>query len=176
MAIQRSAPRRPPRARELPDKARVHAALRASLEQALEAMARAAEETRKGATHEESRSEGDKDMRATEQSYVARGQAMRTEQLAEELARFVAEPIRGFDADARIAVGALVRARVDDEPRVFFVCPQGGGSELLVDERRVTVLTPSSPAGRAILGKRAGDAYEVEIGPRTRSWEIERVG
>src|SRR5690606_17653583 len=67
----------------LPDKQAVRDALRAALAKALEAMAEAARQTREGAVHEESRAEGDKDMRSTEQSYLARGQAMRAEALAE---------------------------------------------------------------------------------------------
>jgi len=159
----------------LPDKARVHAALAKALADALAAMASVAEDTRKGATHEENRSEGDKDMRATEQSYVARGQAMRTEQLAEEASRFTTVPVRHFGPDDRIGIGCLVRARVDDEPRVFFVCAQGGGTELLIDGLAITVLTPASPAGRAITGKQAGDEVELLVAGKSRLWEIEEI-
>jgi transcription elongation GreA/GreB family factor len=160
----------------LPDKQRVHDALAGALEQALATMAAAAEDTRKGATHEENRSEGDKDMRATEQSYVARGQAMRAEQLAEEALRFASVPVRRFGAGDRIGIGCLVRARVDDEPRVFFVCAQGGGTELVVEGLTITVLTPGSPAGKAIVGKEVGDEYELLVAGKARLWEIEEVG
>lgn len=176
MATKRGARTSRVSTRGLPDKAKVHASLRASLERALQAMARAAEDSREGATHEESRSEGDKDMRATEQSYVARGQALRTEQLADELARFLALPVRALAEDDRVGVGALVRASVDDEQRVFFVCAQGGGTELVVEGVRVTVLTPGSPAGRALVGKEVGDGYELDVAGRTRTWEIEAIG
>lgn len=159
----------------LPDKQRVHDALSQALAEALAAMAHAAEDTRKGATHEENRSEGDKDMRATEQSYVARGQAMRTEQLAEDAARFATVPVRRFGPGDRIGIGCLVRARVDDEPRVFFVVGQGGGTELVVDGLPITVLSPASPAGKAITGKEVGDDYELTIAGKTRLWEIEEL-
>ena len=71
----------------LPDKTAVREALEAALERALETMVNAARTTREGAIHEDSRAEGDKDMRSTEQSYLARGQAMRVEELAEQLQR-----------------------------------------------------------------------------------------
>lgn len=161
---------------KLPDKKAVHAALSAALAKALLTMAAVAEDARKGATHEENRSEGDKDMRATEQSYVARGQAMRTEQLAEDVARFESIPVRTFAPTDRIATGALVRVRIDDEPRVFFLCAQGGGTELEVSGTKITVLTPASPAGRAVIGKEVGDDFELAAGGRTRSWEIEELG
>jgi transcription elongation GreA/GreB family factor len=160
----------------LPDKESVHRALYAALAEALATMARAAEDTRQGATHEENRSEGDKDMRATEQSYVARGQAMRVEQLAEETARFAALTVRRFGPDDSIAPGALVRVRIDDEPRVFFVVAQGGGTELVVEGTKITVVTPLSPAGRQLVGKQVGDDFEMMAGGRARVWEVEAIG
>ncbi len=160
----------------LPEKSRVHAVLAKALADALAAMASVAADTRKGATHEENRSEGDKDMRATEQSYVARGQAMRTEQLAEDASRFTTVPVRKFGPGDRIGIGCLVRVLVDDEPRVFFVCAQGGGTELVVDGMTITVLTPASPAGRAIVGKEVGDELELAVAGKTRLWEIEEIG
>ncbi|MBX7193281.1 MAG: GreA/GreB family elongation factor [Sandaracinaceae bacterium] len=159
----------------LPDKQKVHDALARALADSLALMAGLAEDTRKGATHEENRSEGDKDMRATEQSYVARGQAMRAEQLADDAARFATLPVRRFGPDDAVAVGCLVRALVDDEPRVFFLCAQGGGTELHVDGLAITVLTPASPAGRAVLGKHVGDEHEIVVAGKTRLWEIDEI-
>jgi transcription elongation GreA/GreB family factor len=169
------ASRKTPKRPSLPDKVAVRAALSATLHAALATMARSAEDARQGATHEENRSEGDKDMRATEQSYVARGQAMRAEQLAEEAARLDALVLRSFGEDDPIAPGALVRVRVDDEPRVLFVVAQGGGTELLIDGVKVTVLTPLSPAGRLLVGKQVGDEFELAAAGRTRTWEIDAV-
>jgi hypothetical protein len=47
----------------------------------LETAERAQQAAREGATHEEAKPENDKDTRALEQSYVARGQAKRVEEL-----------------------------------------------------------------------------------------------
>ncbi len=165
-----------PKPARLPPKQAVHDALAAALHRALETMAHAAEDARKGATHEENRSEGDKDMRATEQSYVARGQAMRTEKLAEEVAHFVSMPVRSYGKGDRVGPGALVRVRIDDEPRVFFVVAQGGGTDLVVDGVKITVLTPFSPAGTLLLGKEVGDDFELPAGGKVRVWEIEEIG
>ncbi len=159
---------------KLPDKHAVHRALRASLEQALATMVAAANETREGATHEENRSEGDKDMRATEQSYLARGQAMRAEQLGEEVSRFAALAPIVLDEDAPIVPGALVHVDIDGEGKTLFIVPQGGGTVLDVDGHRVTVITPASPLGRALLGKRAGDDFELRT-PTTRDGEVVAV-
>lgn len=159
----------------LPDKRAVRDALRAALSRALEAMAEAARQTREGAVHEESRAEGDKDMRSTEQSYLARGQAMRAEGLAEELTRLEATPLRAYGDEDPIGPGALVRVSVEEAERVFFVVPQGGGTELDVGGVRVTVVTPRSPVGAALIGRRAGDDFELPLRGAIREWLIEAV-
>ncbi len=163
---------RKPRA---PDKTAVRDALLAAMRAALATMARAAEDARLGATHEENRSEGDKDMRATEQSYLARGQAMRAEELAEQLQRLEVMALASFDAAAAIGPGALVRVTVEDESRTFFVVPYGGGTELVVAGEKVTVVTPASPVGRALVGRRAGDDFELAARGAMREWVIDAV-
>jgi len=160
----------------LPDKSLVRDALAAALERALQTMLQAARATREGAIHEDSRAEGDKDMRSTEQSYLARGQAMRVEDLAEQLQRLAGFSLQRFNSDAAIGAGALVLVEVDDAPRVFFVMPHGGGNVLRVDGVEVTVVTPSSPVGQALLGKQAGDEFELPVRGTVRQWLIETVG
>lgn len=159
----------------LPDKARVREALLVAMRAALAAMARAAKDAAEGATHEESRSEGDKDMRATEESYVARGKAMRTEELADELGRAEATAFRAFSEADSIAAGALVRVLVDDAPRTFLLAPYGGGRAVEVDGQEITVLTAASPVGRALVGKRVGDDFELPIKGAMREWVIDAI-
>jgi transcription elongation GreA/GreB family factor len=157
------------------DKAAVRDALVASMRSALEMTARAAEDARAGATHEENKSEGDKDMRATEQSYLARGQAIRAEELAEQLQRLEVMQLSSFAAKDPIGAGALVRLSVDEEPRVFFVVPFGGGTELVVAGEKVTVVTPASPVGQALVGRRAGEDFELMARGAMREWVIDEI-
>ena len=160
---------------QLPDKLAVRRALEAELERSLETMVSAARTTREGAIHEDSRAEGDKDMRSTEQSYLARGQAIRVEDLAEQLQRLRAESFDRFDADSAIAAGALVLVEVDDAPRAFFVLPYGGGNVLRVDGVELTVVTPSSPVGQALLGKKVGDDFELTQRGKLRAFVVAAV-
>ena len=157
------------------DKAAVRDALVVAMKSALEMTARAAEDARAGATHEENRSEGDKDMRATEQSYLARGQAIRAEELAEQLQRLEVMQLQAFAADAAIGAGALVRLTVDQEMRVFFVVPFGGGTELVVGGEKVTVVTPASPVGQALVGRRAGEEFELMARGAVREWVVSSI-
>lgn len=161
----------------LPAKARVVEALRAELRAALEAMARSAESDREGATHAENRQEGSKDMRSTEQSYVARGKAMRAEELAEQLGRFEQASLRAYGDDDAIGPGALVRLSLEDEPdRVVLLAPVGGGTRLAVDGVAVVVVTPASPLGRGLLGRRVGDELILRARGADREHVVEELG
>jgi transcription elongation GreA/GreB family factor len=157
------------------DKASVRAALVVAMRHALAMTTRAAEDARAGATHEENKSEGDKDMRATESSYLARGQAIRVEELAEQLQRLEVMQLETLRPTDPIGSGALVRLTVDEEPRVFFVVPFGGGTELEVDGEKVTVVTPASPVGQALVGRRAGEDFELMARGAMREWVVESV-
>lgn len=136
-------------------------------------MVGAARETAAGATHEEARSEGDKDTRATEQSYIARGQAMRAEQIGEDLAR-----LEGASWDDRVAVQppSLVRlASEDDEVRVYLVAAFGAGIALELAGAKITVVTPASPVGAALSGRGEGDDVELPGKGGPKSWTLEKV-
>lgn len=138
----------------------------------LESAAHAQRETVAGATHEEARPENDKDTRALEQSYLARGQAQRVEQLRAELAELLALKLRAFADGAPVALGALVTVEEDASVRSLFIAPARGGTEL---SGGVHVVTPTSPLGRALLGKSAGDACEVRLPQKVREIEIVSV-
>lgn len=114
-----------------------------------------------GATHPENKPENDKDTRALEQSYLARGQAQRVVELQAELNQLKALELCAFSANSAIALGALVS--LDDEREVvhYFIAPAGGGSRVEVFGRQVRVITPQSPIARALLGKYQGDALEL---------------
>jgi transcription elongation GreA/GreB family factor len=138
----------------------------------LEAAERAQRITTEGATHEEARPENDKDTRALEQSYLARGQAQRVEQLRSELGALLALKPQSFAEDARIALGALVVVEEDAALRTLLIAPARGGSEL---PGQVQVVTPTSPLGRALVGKVAGDLCEVRVPQKLREISIVSV-
>jgi transcription elongation GreA/GreB family factor len=156
------------------EKSALKTELLAKLRADLEFLERAQVDAQQGATHEEAKAEDDKDTRAIEASYVARGHAMRVEELARGIIEVEHMMLRDFGEDAPAALSAVVTvASEDEEESIYFIAPAGGGVALASDT--VQVVTPKSPLGRALLGKHEGDTCEVRVGPRTRELEIESV-
>lgn len=144
-----------------PDKERLRAALLAVLRAELAACEAAHRSTVDGATHAEARAENAKDTRSLEQSYLARGQALRAVALREAIEALRAMPLGDFRG-RRAALGALATLEDDDgETRVVWLVPDGAGGALEGGLRAVSVTTP---LGRALVGRSEGDAVEAPRG------------
>jgi transcription elongation GreA/GreB family factor len=154
------------------DKLALHAELVARLAAALDTARAAHAATIEAATHEEARAENDKDTRGLEQSYLARGQAQRVEELATELAAVEKMTLRAYGDDDAIAAGALVDASAGDAKHRYFIAP-GGAGEVLAGG--VQVVTPRSPLGRALCGRRSGDEAEVTVPSGKRTLDITNI-
>jgi len=134
-------------------------------------------ETRASATHEEAKPENDKDTRALEQSYLARGQALRIQELRESIARVRSAGIADVPTDSA-TLGSLVVVQDDgdDVQRTFLLMPAGGGTRLGEGTSLVLVVTPESPWGRALIGAKVGDGREVTIAGTLRDFEVLSLG
>lgn len=160
----------------LPDKSKVRDALVAKLSELAEQAASAARTTRDGATHAEAKPENSKDTRALEQTYLARGQAMRVEELLEQIQALRFLPLSKFGPKDAIGASALMVLEDEDEAsRCLFLAPFGGGTELRVDGVDVMVITPQSPLGAKILGRVVGDDLEHRVRGAVRQYMIAAV-
>lgn len=151
------------------DKSALRAELLQSLTGTLETARAAHAAAVAGAIDDEARPENDKDTRGLEQSYLARGQAQRVAELEAAVAEIGALGLRAFGATDRIALGALVTVEEDGREHQFFVAPHGGGTVL---SGGAQVVTPSSPLGRALVGRRVDDEVEVQLPGRLRRFMI----
>ncbi len=151
-------------------KAKLKAELAAMLTETLAALRRAHIDATEAATHEEAKPENDKDTRAVEQSYLARGQAMRIEALANGLMRVESTPVEATDI---VKLGALVAVSNDaGEILRLWVAPDGGGTTLSPD---VKVVTLASPLGTALAGKQVDDEVTVSISGRVSTLVVVKV-
>lgn len=119
----------------------------------------AAQLARDEAISEESRPENKYDMHSQEAAYLAEGQARIAKDILEQIAQYTALPLPGFAPDAVIAIGAVVE--VTGAKTLYFVGPRSGGVEVTVEGRDFLVITPQSPLGRELVGRRAGDGIRL---------------
>lgn len=125
-----------------------------------------------GATHAEAKPENDKDTRGLEQSYLARGQAQRVAELEAAVAAITKLALRTFTARDPVAISAVVTVDEEGAEHRFFLVPHGGGNVL---DGGIQVVTPSSPLGGALLGKRIDDEVELKLPGKTRALVISMI-
>lgn len=156
-------------------KAALKAELTTQLALELDTLERAQHAVQQAATHEEAKPENDKDTRALEQSYLARGQAIRAEALVEQLQLLRTMALPSLRGDSAIQAGALIALEDEQATRCVFLAPYGGGIGLEVDGVMVTVVTPVSALGRALLGRTVGDDIEVRVPSSVRSYSVTAI-
>jgi transcription elongation GreA/GreB family factor len=136
----------------------------ARLTDELEIYFRAAKFSRAEATHESSKAESKYDTRGLEASYLARGQSKQAAEIEAAIAEFEKLPVRKFDADEPINLGALVELENGGENLFYFIGPRAGGTEILHDQKEILVITPQSPLSEQLLGKKSGDKLQLKLG------------
>ncbi|MDD5139858.1 MAG: GreA/GreB family elongation factor [Verrucomicrobiales bacterium] len=125
---------------------------------------RAAQFSRAEATHESSKAESKYDTRGLEASYLARGQSKQAAEIESAIAEFEKLPVKKFGADDAIGLGALVELENGGENFFYFIGPRAGGTEVLHDKKEILVITPQSPLGEQLLGKKQGESPQLTLG------------
>jgi transcription elongation GreA/GreB family factor len=135
----------------------------------------AAEVARDGATPAEKR----EDARvALEFSGLAKGQTARAARVAAEISTLEIFRPAKLGPKSPIALGAVVEVEDEAQGRTLFLAPVGAGIELTGPggDGFLSVVTPVSPIGKAVIGKRVGDTVEVMVQDEAREWTITYVG
>jgi transcription elongation GreA/GreB family factor len=155
-------------------RAKAIAAILAEVSAELSAMESLAGDARDEATSGETKSEGKYDTRATEASYLARGQAWRIVELGRLSAWLKAQADTGSAVDPTVRLGCLVQI-TGARTELLYLAPIGGAKADL-EGTIIRVISPSSPLGRAMTGLEAGDGFEIETPRGLLEYEIEGVG
>jgi transcription elongation GreA/GreB family factor len=105
---------------------------------------------------------------------LAQGQTLRSvaaREALDALDEFRITPLKKGDV---IGLGAVVEVEDGDAGRTFFVAPVCGGEELTGPDGDgiFQVITPSSPFGKALMGKKVGATVEVMIAGEPTEWTI----
>jgi len=135
----------------------------AQLAAELEGYFRAAQAAHAEATHEQNKAENKYDTRGLEASYLARGQSRQAKETEAAIAAFEKLEARTFEPGDAIELGALVELESKGERITYFIGPKAGGTEVVHGGREILVITPQSPLGEQLLGRRQGDRLQLMI-------------
>jgi transcription elongation GreA/GreB family factor len=144
------------------DKARLVQSITKALEAELTLITQAAQSAREEAIDEESRPENQYDMHSQEAAYLAEGQARLAAEIRDHLDHYRALDPAALVVRQPIALGALITLSPATGPsRRYFLGPRAGGLEVPDGDGSILLITPASPLGRQLLGKKVGDQIEL---------------
>ena len=145
------------------------------LQSELEVYFRAAQFSRAEATHEQSKAESKYDTRGLEASYLARGQSKQAAEIEAAIVEFGKLAAGKLTVNGSIDIGSLVELETSGESSFYFVGPRAGGTEVIHDRKEILVITPQSPLGAQLVGKKTGDTPQLTLGGETRATRIVKV-
>ncbi len=122
-----------------------------ALETELAHLSGAGEQASAGAMHSAPCAEKQRDTTGLEAAYLAHGYSMKCKILTTQIEKMKAFEIEDFTGQ-EVDIGALVEVEMNGEIDCYMLLHCGGGSEIKVDGRQVTVITPESPLGKALMG------------------------
>ncbi|WP_191486984.1 GreA/GreB family elongation factor [Pseudomonas sp. FEN] len=158
------------------DKHAVRQRLLEQLEIDLDVLQRAAQTAYETATHEENVAENKYDTLGLEASYLATGQARRMEEIRQALKRCRELPLRPYDERNGIQLGALLALEAENgSEQWLFLAPDAAGLKIEGAGQLITVISPRSPLGAALLGKQEGDDVEIKVDGVAQRYSVIRV-
>ena len=139
------------------------------LQDELEQAVQAANNAHNAATDDQSVAETQYDTLAIEAGYLAEGQSKRVTEYQQALKAYQQLSLSNFNKNSIIKLAALVQLAKDKDCRHwFFIGPSAGGfrTEIRANNnvQKITVITPQSPMGMAMLGKQQDDDIEISLG------------
>ena len=141
----------------------------------LEGYMRAARAAHAEATHEQSRAENKYDTRSIEASYLARGQSKQAAEIEAAIEAFGKLDGRAFAPGEPADLGALVELEGAGERTIYFIGPKAGGTEVMHQKREVLVITPASPLGEQLMGRKQGESLQMKIAGATNKYLVASV-
>jgi transcription elongation GreA/GreB family factor len=138
---------------------------------------RAANDAKDLATHEQSKPETQYDTVGLEASYLAHGQSQRVAELKLALMQWQAlSELAAKDTvrtERAIEFGCLIQLENEEAEAVWFLLgPAMGGLKLKHNDKLITVVTESSPLGKAIMGRYIDDEINLSLQGKNRLYEI----
>lgn len=125
------------------------------------------------ATDEENKAEDRYDTRGLEASYLAAGQSRQTAETERAIVAFKAMKLPDFGPKDPVDLGALVDLQIKgEEPSLYFIGPSAGGTEVVHEKRTILVITPQSPLGEQLVGRKQGDRLKIRIAGSSNEYRL----
>ena len=147
----------------------------ARLQENLDVLDKAAQTSRAEATHESSKAESKYDTRGLEAGYLASGQARQAREILESIKIYEALSLRDFGPGEPVDLTALVSLEIDGAQSWYFIGPKNGGLEIEHAGEEILVITPQSPLGENLLGRKAGQRWAAKLGGSSVKYHIVSV-
>ena len=155
------------------NKTAVHLLMLEKLAIDLDVLQRAAQTAYEAATHAENIAENKYDTLGLEASYLATGQARRVEEIRQALKNCRAMPLAPYDAASGLQLGALIPLEADNgRTQRLILAPDAAGLKLEHGGHTITVITPRSPLGAALLGKQLDDEVQINVGGAVQVFSV----
>ena len=140
----------------------------------LTALQSAVKVAHESATHEENVAENKYDTLGLEASYLAHGQAKRAAEIDAALQVYDAISPKILEQNCS-EVGLCSFVKLEDQNervRWIWMGAEAGGLKFFYDNKESTIVTPKSPLGAALMGRKVGDVFELRVGENVMEYEV----
>ena len=96
----------------------------------------------------------------------------RVHDIQQQLVQYRFLPMRDFGTDDVVCAGCLVELELLERRALYYIVPSGGGLVFSMNGMPVQVITPHSPLGEALVGKRLGEKLKIAIRDQVREYRI----
>ncbi len=134
-----------------------------TLEKELERQARANMQSNAGAAFSAAGAEKQRDTTGFEAAWLAKGYAGHVQELKRRIDELKTMHIEDFTGQ-EIDVGAMVEVEMDGATDLYMLLSCGGGTEVNVDGKTITAITPESPLGSVLMGNIEAGFIELPSG------------
>lgn len=146
-----------------------------SLSESLALLEKAARAAHSEATHESSKAENKYDTRGLEAAYLARGQSRQAKEILDSIKLYQKLTLKNFNSSEPIDLTAVVELEADRSRSMYFIGPKSGGLEILYNGQELTVISPDSPLGQQLMGKKAGQRWTANLAGAKVKYHIAAV-
>ena len=124
------------------------------------------------ASDEQNKAEDQYDTRGLETAYIASSQARQATATEEALAAYQSLKLAKFTGPAAIDLTALVELESRGERLTYFLGPKSGGIEVHMAGQEIFVITPESPIGQQLIGKKIGEHFKLQTRGPSQEFKI----